>query len=99
MRVKFLNCYVDDVGLMDSIMKIEGIIKRKKPSQHIVIYPSKINSMQKDLSLRLIVNKSPLITTDSSTILHASKLLKRQKLKNKSLPLLQRKMNQRKLFN
>lgn len=29
MRVKFLNCYVDDVGLMDSIMKIEGIIKRK----------------------------------------------------------------------
>ncbi|MDO0874238.1 WecB/TagA/CpsF family glycosyltransferase [Carnobacterium divergens] len=77
MRVKFLNCYVDDVGLMDSIMKIEGIIKRKKPSQHIVIYPSKINSMQKDLSLRLIVNKSPLITTDSSTILHASKLLKR----------------------
>lgn len=77
MRVTFLNCNVDDVTLAESVVKIEEIIKKKQPSQHITIDPSKINAMQKDLSLRLIVNKSPLINTASPVILYASKVLKR----------------------
>ena len=50
MRVMSLNCNVDDVTLAESVVKIEEIIKKKQPSQHITIDPSNINAMQKDLS-------------------------------------------------
>ena len=40
----------------ETIRRVEEIIKRGIPTQHVVINASKVNLMEKDLKLRKIVN-------------------------------------------
>ncbi|MEG2292885.1 MAG: WecB/TagA/CpsF family glycosyltransferase [Carnobacterium sp.] len=74
-RLKVLNSYVDNLTMSQTIEKVEQIIQKKIPTQHVVINANKINLMGKDSTLAAIVNSSPLINADGSSILIASKLL------------------------
>ncbi|MDZ5757444.1 WecB/TagA/CpsF family glycosyltransferase [Carnobacterium maltaromaticum] len=59
----------------ETIMRVEEIIHRRKPTQHVVINANKLNLMQSDLALRAIVNNSELINADGSSVLLAGKIL------------------------
>ncbi|WP_317914166.1 WecB/TagA/CpsF family glycosyltransferase [Carnobacterium maltaromaticum] len=74
-RLKILNSYVDNLTMSQTIEKVEHIIQKKIPTQHVVINANKINLMGKDSTLAAIVNSSPLINADGSSILIAAKLL------------------------
>lgn len=75
MRVQFLNSNIDNLTMNETLTKIDTIIKKGKPVQHVVVNANKINLMQKDLLLRSIVNSSELINADGASILLAGKLL------------------------
>ncbi|MDZ5759573.1 WecB/TagA/CpsF family glycosyltransferase [Carnobacterium maltaromaticum] len=74
-RTRLLNSYVDNLTMAESLEKIEIIIQNKIPTQHVVINANKINLMAKDPKLAAIVNDSPLINADGSSILLAGKIL------------------------
>lgn len=59
----------------ETLEKVEEIIKRRKPTQHVVINASKINLMQKDKELTNIVNTCPIINADGASIVWAAKVL------------------------
>ncbi len=75
MRVQFLNSNIDNLTMDETLNKIDNIIKKGKPVQHVVVNANKINLMQKDLLLRTIVNSSELINADGASILLAGKIL------------------------
>lgn len=74
-RIWLLNSYVDNLTLTETMENIEDIIQKRVPTQHVVINANKINLMEKDPTLAAIVNDSPLINADGSSILLAGKIL------------------------
>ncbi|WP_373483678.1 WecB/TagA/CpsF family glycosyltransferase [Acetobacterium sp.] len=74
-RYSILNTYVNAISMDDTIAEVESIIKRRIPTQHVVINASKVNLMQKDKELRKIVNSCPLINADGASIVWAAKNL------------------------
>lgn len=74
-RLHFLNSNVDNLSMEETISRVEEIIFRRKPTQHVVINANKLNLMQKDVALRTIVNNSELINADGASVLLAGKIL------------------------
>lgn len=72
-RYRVLNSYVDVLTMDETLYKIEEIIEKKIPTQHVVINAAKINLMEKDKKLRKIVNSCPLINADGASILWAAR--------------------------
>lgn len=74
-RYPILNTYVNAISLDETIRRVESIIKKGVPTQHVVINASKVNLMEHDSVLRDIVNSCPLINADGASIVWASKIL------------------------
>ena len=74
-RYKIMNTYVNVVSMDETIRRVEKIIEKGKPTQHVVINASKVNLMEDDPELRRIVNSSPLINADGASIVWAAKKL------------------------
>lgn len=74
-RYKILNTYVNAVSMDETIRRVEKIIKKGVPTQHVVINASKVNLMENDSKLRKIVNSCPLINADGASIVWAAKRL------------------------
>ena len=74
-RYEILNTYVNAISMDETIRRVEEIIKRGIPTQHVVINASKVNLMEKDLKLRKIVNACPLINADGASVVWAAKRL------------------------
>lgn len=74
-RYPILNTYVNVVSMNETIGYVEKIIKKRIPTQHVVINASKVNLMEEDQKLREIVNASPLINADGMSIVWAAKKL------------------------
>lgn len=74
-RYSILNTYVDALSMEESIERIEEIIQKGIPTQHVVINASKVNLMVQDEKLRDIVNSCPLINADGASIVWAAKKL------------------------
>lgn len=74
-RIQLLNSYVDNLTMEETIEKVNIIIRKKVPTQHVVINASKINLMKKNSFLASIVNSSPLINADGASIILAGKIL------------------------
>ena len=74
-RLHFLNSSVDNLSMEETISRVEEIIHRRNPTQHVVINANKLNLMQKDVALRTIVNNSELINADGASVLLAGKIL------------------------
>lgn len=75
MRYHFLNCYVDNLDMEQTMVKIEEAIKSKEQLHHVVVNAGKIVAMQKDLRLRQSVNNSDLINADGQAVVWASRFL------------------------
>ncbi|MBC2035300.1 WecB/TagA/CpsF family glycosyltransferase [Listeria booriae] len=74
-RTQILGSNLDCLTLSQTLNQIEDIIQKGQPTQHVVINANKINLMHQDTKLRDIVNASPLINADGSSIVLAGKLL------------------------
>ena len=74
-RYKIMNTYVNAVSMEETIKRVEQIIEKRKPTQHVVINASKVNLMEEDPELRRIVNSCPLINADGASIVWAAKKL------------------------
>lgn len=74
-RYKIMNTYVNVVSMDETIRRVEKIIEKGKPTQHVVINASKVNLMEDDPELRRIVNSCPLINADGASIVWAAKIL------------------------
>lgn len=61
--------------MKETLVKIEDIIERRIPVQHVVINASKINLMAEDAELAEIVNAAPLINADGQSIVWAGRFL------------------------
>jgi len=66
---------VDALSMDQTIEKVEEIIRRHVPTQHVVINAAKVNLIEKDSHLREIVNSCSLINADGASILWAAKKL------------------------
>lgn len=74
-RYKIFNTYIDALTFDESVSEIKSIIKKKMPTQHVVINASKVNLMQQDVELTRIINSCPLINADGASIVWAAKKL------------------------
>lgn len=74
-RYSILNTYVNAVSMDETIAIVEEIIRKRVPTQHVVINANKINLMESDQVLRDIVNSCPLINADGASILWAARKL------------------------
>lgn len=74
-RYAIMNTYVNVVSMDETIRRVEKIIEKGKPTQHVVINASKVNLMEDDPELRRIVNACPLINADGASIVWAAKKL------------------------
>ena len=74
-RYKIMNTYVNVASMDETIRRVEKIIEKGKPTQHVVINASKVNLMEDDPELRRIVNSCPLINADGASIVWAAKKL------------------------
>lgn len=75
MKERIFNTYVSDLTMDETVSEVDEIIKRKVPTQHVVINASKINLMNKDEELTNIINSCPIINADGASILWAAKKL------------------------
>ncbi len=74
-RLAFLNTYVDNYSMDETIDIINKAIKEKEKINHVVINAAKVVALQKDLELRKSVNNCDLINADGQAIVWASKIL------------------------
>lgn len=74
-RIRVLGSNLDPLTMEETLQRVEEIIKKGEPTQHVVINASKINLMNENKELADIVNECPLINADGQSIVWASRLL------------------------
>lgn len=74
-RFRFLNTYVDDFSMEESVHFAETAIRERVPTQHVVINALKVNLMDKDPKLKEIVNSCPIINADGMSIVWGARFL------------------------
>ncbi|WP_201288887.1 WecB/TagA/CpsF family glycosyltransferase [Erysipelothrix anatis] len=72
-RLQIFNTHVNNLTMDETILRVEEIVKRGVPTQHVVINASKVNLMREDARLTEIVNSCELINADGASILWAAK--------------------------
>lgn len=75
MRTKFLNYYIDNLTLDETVDKVIELINNGRTNQHVVLNAAKIALMDSDKKLAQIVNTCDLINADGISIIYASWLL------------------------
>jgi N-acetylglucosaminyldiphosphoundecaprenol N-acetyl-beta-D-mannosaminyltransferase len=75
MRIKLMNCYIDNLTLYETVEKIEGFIKSGEQHQHVVVNVDKICKANKNKQLLNIINNCDLINADGMPVVWASRLL------------------------
>ncbi len=74
-RVKFMETYVDNLTMDETIEYVDVFIREKRPLHLVGINADKINEIQKDVRLKNIINESGIINADGVSVIWASGLL------------------------
>ncbi|MDT1959017.1 WecB/TagA/CpsF family glycosyltransferase [Carnobacterium divergens] len=74
-RIELLGSQLNCLTMRETVAVIDEIIKKRIPTQHVVINASKINLMSKDEQLKNIINDCPLINADGQSIVWAGRFL------------------------
>jgi N-acetylglucosaminyldiphosphoundecaprenol N-acetyl-beta-D-mannosaminyltransferase len=74
-RVEIIGCYVDNLSMQETLVKVESFVKSGKPHQHVVVNVDKLVKASKDPELRRIINECALINVDGMPVVWASRLL------------------------
>lgn len=74
-RIKILNSYVDCLTMTETLERVEEIILRGIPTQHVVINASKLYLMKNDPKVENIINNCELINADGMSIVWGGNFL------------------------
>jgi N-acetylglucosaminyldiphosphoundecaprenol N-acetyl-beta-D-mannosaminyltransferase len=74
-RVSVFGANIDPLTMQETLISVEKIIQRRKPNQHVVVNVAKLVMMQKDKSVRNIVNSCALINADGQGVVWGAKLI------------------------
>lgn len=74
-KITFLGSYLHPLTFEETVHKIEEMINKDIPLQHVSLNAGKMNLMEKDPSLCSIVNRADLITADGQSIVWAARYL------------------------
>lgn len=76
-RIKILNTYIDNLSMSETVEEVDKFIAAKKPLHLMGVNADKINTLQEDDKLRDIVNGCDIINADGTSVIWASKVLKK----------------------
>jgi len=90
-RVPFLNTFIDNLTMNETVQLIEHAIQNNQQLHHTVINAAKVVALQKDIELRKSVNNSDLINADGQAIVWSANFLgKRIKQRVAGIDLMQK---------
>lgn len=75
-RIKFLNTYIDNLTMKETVLRIDEIIKKGKPSYVVTPNVDHIVKLEKDEEFKKVYSEADLIVTDGMPLIWISKLLK-----------------------
>ncbi len=75
LRKEFLNTFVDNLSMQETLQLIEEAIDGNKKITHVVVNASKIVELQNNLELRKSINSCDIINADGQAVVWASKIL------------------------
>lgn len=75
MRVKLFGVAVDSLNYEQTLARIETLIDRGEPVQHVVLNAAKVVAMADDPALRAIISECPIVNADGMSVVLASRLL------------------------
>ena len=75
MRMKFLNIYIDNLTMEETLLKIDELIKAKKRSYVVTPNVDHIVRVEYDVEFKKIYNEANLILTDGKPLIWISKLM------------------------
>jgi len=74
-RIFLLGSYLDNMTMEETVDRVNLLIKRGVPTQHVVINAAKINMMAEDKRLQTIINQCQLINADGQSVVWAARFL------------------------
>lgn len=75
-RMKFLNTYIDNLTMEETVLRIDEMIKSKKNSYVVTPNVDHIVKLEKDEEFKKVYSEADLIVTDGMPLIWISKLLK-----------------------
>ncbi len=73
-KVPFLNTYIDNLTMLETIERIEELIVARKPSYVVPVNVDVVVKIEQDATLREIVNAADLVLTDGKPLIWISRL-------------------------
>lgn len=75
--IEMFGCRIDALTMSETIDRIEHIIRKGTPSQHVVINAAKAVMVNRDESLRKIVQNCAIVNADGQSVVWAARLLRK----------------------
>jgi len=76
-RLHLLGTVVDAISFAESLECVETIVRRRTPTQHVVLNAAKIIAIHDDPDLARLIESCGMVNADGISIVWASRLLKR----------------------
>lgn len=74
-KIKFMGIYIDALDMNQSLARIEQIIRKRIPVQHVVVNAAKIVMLNSNRKLRDIINSCGMVNADGQAVVWAARLL------------------------
>lgn len=74
-RVTLFGCNIDNVSMEETLERVEGFVRARRPHQHVVVNVDKLVKASRDEDLRRIINACDLVNVDGMPVVWASRLL------------------------
>lgn len=74
-RVTLFGCNIDNVSMEETLERVEGFVRARRPHQHVVVNVDKLVKASRDDELRRIINACDLVNVDGMPVVWASRLL------------------------
>ena len=77
-RIKILNTYIDNLSMDETVEEVDQYLKDGRPLHLMGVNADKINALYENERLKQIVNGCEIINADGSSVVWASRVLKKR---------------------
>ena len=77
-RIKILNTYIDNLSMDETVEEVDQYLKDGRPLHLMGVNADKINALNENERLKQIVNGCEIINADGSSVVWASRVLKKR---------------------
>jgi N-acetylglucosaminyldiphosphoundecaprenol N-acetyl-beta-D-mannosaminyltransferase len=74
MRIKLFGLYIDNLTMLETLSRVEEMIKSRQPHQHVVVNVNKVVQAYKNDEIKNIINSCDLVNVDGMPVVWASYL-------------------------